>query len=177
MNWGKKCSYKLSWKYILFILEIKWYLVTLRDEGIRFLISEKLHVGLRIIRKYRSWEDFMPLYGEFNNKTRMIFQLMKNVLLFYFKVILKAHTMDTKQVWVKKMRQLIQDTYFGNSGVPASLPTIKMPTNRQHFQGKHSQRSSRYYISVFASIGLTSRKTSCMRKFIEYNSGFFWCKR
>ena len=57
------------------------------------------------------------------------------------KVILKAHSMDTKQVWVKKMRQLIQDTYFGNSSV-AAIPSLSV--NLPQSRGKHSQRSSRY---------------------------------
>jgi len=56
------------------------------------------------------------------------------------KVILKANTVDVKLLWIRRMRQLIQDTYFGSSSVPASLPSLSVP------QGKSStisQRSSR----------------------------------
>merc|ERR1712192_148444 len=47
---------------------------------------------------------------------------------------------DVKLLWIRRMRQLIQDTYFGSSSVPASLPSLSVP------QGKAStisQRSSR----------------------------------
>merc|ERR1711936_395537 len=56
------------------------------------------------------------------------------------KVILKANTVDVKLLWIRRMRQLIQDTYFGSNSVPATLPTLSVP------QGKAStisQRSSR----------------------------------
>ena len=59
---------------------------------------------------------------------------------FWFQVILKANTVDVKLLWIRRMRQLIQDTYFGSNSVPATLPTLSVP------QGKAStisQRSSR----------------------------------
>lgn len=40
------------------------------------------------------------------------------------KVIWKAPSIEVKQNWVKKMRQLIQDTYFNTA-----LPTISVPQN------------------------------------------------
>ena len=51
-------------------------------------------------------------------------------------VILKANNLDTKHVWVKKIRHLISDTYFGTSKVGASLPSLSVPQN--------SNRSSKY---------------------------------
>ena len=55
-------------------------------------------------------------------------------------VILKASTLDIKHVWVRRIRQLIQETYFGNKNVPSA--SLMVPhTNRP---GKTvSQRSSR----------------------------------
>ena len=38
------------------------------------------------------------------------------------KVILKASSIEVKQNWVKKMRQMIQETYFNTA-----LPTISAP--------------------------------------------------
>ena len=49
--------------------------------------------------------------------------------------------MDIKHVWVKKIRQLIQDTYFGTvSKVGASLPSLVVPST---VSTATSQRSSR----------------------------------
>merc|ERR1719273_2925423 len=57
------------------------------------------------------------------------------------KVILKANTVDTKLLWIRRMRQLIQDTYFGSSSVPATLPTLSVPPGKA--TSTISQRSSR----------------------------------
>ena len=35
------------------------------------------------------------------------------------KVVLKASSIEVKQVWVKKMRQMIQDTYFSHATLSA----------------------------------------------------------
>jgi len=59
------------------------------------------------------------------------------------KVILKASTVEVKLRWIKQMRQLIQDTYFGNSNVPASLPTLMVPSSNRGSKSTVSQRSSR----------------------------------
>merc|ERR1712106_959884 len=40
-------------------------------------------------------------------------------------------------------RQLIQDTYFGNSNVPASLPSLMVPNSNRGSKSTISQRSSR----------------------------------
>jgi len=49
--------------------------------------------------------------------------------------------LDIKHVWVKKIRQLIQDTYFGTvSKVGASLPSLVVPST---VSTATSQRSSR----------------------------------
>ena len=58
-------------------------------------------------------------------------------------VILKANNLDTKHVWVKKIRNLIQDTYFGTSKVGASLPSLSAPQQNTARSSKYSQRSSR----------------------------------
>ena len=57
-------------------------------------------------------------------------------------VILKASSLEVKMLWVRKMRQLIQDTYFGNSHVAASLPSLSVPSSRGS-KSTMSQRSSR----------------------------------
>ena len=48
-------------------------------------------------------------------------------------------------MWVKKIRQLIQDTYFGTSKVGASLPSLSVPGNQS------SNRSSKYNTSQRSS--------------------------
>ena len=55
--------------------------------------------------------------------------------------------MDIKHVWVKKIRQLIQDTYFGTSKVSASLPSLSVPNQNSHRNSINtsSQRSSREF--------------------------------
>ena len=58
---------------------------------------------------------------------------------------MKANNLDIKHVWVKKIRQLIQDTYFGTSKVSASLPSLSVPHQGSNRSSKYttSQRSSR----------------------------------
>ena len=58
---------------------------------------------------------------------------------------MKANNLDSKHVWVKKIRQLIQDTYFGTSKVSASLPSLNVPNTNSNRSSKYtiSQRSSR----------------------------------
>ena len=58
---------------------------------------------------------------------------------------MKANNLDIKHVWVKKIRQLIQDTYFGTSKVSASLPSLSVPNQGSNRSSKYttSQRSSR----------------------------------
>ena len=65
--------------------------------------------------------------------------------LTLLQVILKANNLDSKHVWVKKIRQLIQDTYFGTSKVSASLPSLNVPNQNSNRSSKYtiSQRSSR----------------------------------
>lgn len=63
----------------------------------------------------------------------------------FLKVILKANNLDIKHVWVKKIRQLIQDTYFGTSKVGASLPSLTVPGSQS------SNRSSKYNTSQRSS--------------------------
>lgn len=67
-----------------------------------------------------------------------------------YRVVLKAHNLETKQMWVKKLREVIQETYFAG----ASLTFPKSPakssnsnnnsSHNVHNNGKNpSQRSSR----------------------------------
>lgn len=57
-------------------------------------------------------------------------------MLSDYRIILKANTLDAKQVWVKKLREVIQETYF--SGASLTLP--KSPAKSAKAQ---SQRSSK----------------------------------
>lgn len=57
-----------------------------------------------------------------------------------YRVVLKAHNLETKQMWVKKLREVIQETYFSG----ASLTFPKSPAKNSNNNGKNpSQRSSR----------------------------------
>lgn len=67
-----------------------------------------------------------------------------------YRVVLKAHNLETKQMWVKKLREVTQETYFAG----ASLTFPKSPakssnsnnnsSHNVHNNGKNpSQRSSR----------------------------------
>lgn len=55
-----------------------------------------------------------------------------------YRIILKASSLEAKQMWVKRLREVIQETYF-SSALPMHMPP-KSPG-----KGKHnaSQRSSR----------------------------------
>ncbi|XP_065162622.1 triple functional domain protein isoform X5 [Atheta coriaria] len=53
-----------------------------------------------------------------------------------YRIVLRASSLDTKQLWVKKLREVIQETYFSGA-LPLSLP--KSPAKMK----THSQRSSR----------------------------------
>ena len=53
------------------------------------------------------------------------------------KVILKAPSIDAKQNWVKKMRQLIQETYFNTA-----LPTISVPRNNNNKQQQNNNKQT-----------------------------------
>lgn len=46
------------------------------------------------------------------------------------KLVLKASTIDIKQNWVKKVRELIQETYF-NAALGSNLPSMGS-NNSQH---------------------------------------------
>ncbi|KAL3284864.1 hypothetical protein HHI36_019002 [Cryptolaemus montrouzieri] len=53
-----------------------------------------------------------------------------------YRIVLRASSLETKQLWVKKLREVIQETYFSGA-LPLSLP--KSPAKLK----PHSQRSSR----------------------------------
>ena len=55
------------------------------------------------------------------------------------KVILKASSIEVKQTWVEKIRQMIHDTYFNTalptiSSHPLSSSSSKQKNNNQHGQ-------------------------------------------
>ena len=59
-------------------------------------------------------------------------------------MILKASSVEVKVLWIRRMRQLIQDTYFGSSSVAASLPSLSVPLGKNRgSKSTISQRSSR----------------------------------
>lgn len=53
-----------------------------------------------------------------------------------YRVVLKANNLETKQVWVKRLREVIQETYF--SGASLTLPKSPAKTTKPT-----SQRSSK----------------------------------
>lgn len=53
-----------------------------------------------------------------------------------YRVVLKANTLETKQVWVKRLREVIQETYF--SGASLALPKSPAKTSKAA-----SQRTSK----------------------------------
>lgn len=59
-----------------------------------------------------------------------------------YRIVLKASNLETKQMWVKKLREVIQETYF-SSALPLSLP--KSPAKSK----APSYRSSRCVPSKF----------------------------
>lgn len=60
------------------------------------------------------------------------------------KIILKACNLEIKQLWIKKLRQVIQETFFCSA--LSTLNLSKLPNNSkvQHTKQLHSNRSSRY---------------------------------
>lgn len=54
-----------------------------------------------------------------------------------FRIVLKANSLETKQMWVKRLREVIQETYF--SGTPFSL--LKSP-GKANNNNKNSLTSS-----------------------------------
>jgi len=60
------------------------------------------------------------------------------------RIVLKASSLEAKQTWVKKLREVIQETFFG-SVMPLGLPRSPARTKG------NSQRTSRYGHSLFLS--------------------------
>lgn len=56
-----------------------------------------------------------------------------------YRIVLKANNLETKQIWVKKLREVIQETYF--SGASLTLPKSPAKTNKT--TTALSQRSSK----------------------------------
>lgn len=64
-----------------------------------------------------------------------------------YRVVLKAHNLETKQMWVKKLREVIQETYFSGASLFPKSPAKNSGNavnNSNNNNGKNpSQRSSR----------------------------------
>jgi triple functional domain protein len=57
----------------------------------------------------------------------------RSPMLSDYRVVLKANSLEVKQLWVKKLREVIQETYFSN----ASLSMLKSPA-------KSANKTSRF---------------------------------
>ena len=62
------------------------------------------------------------------------------------KIIFKSNNLDTKQIWVKRMRQLIQETFFCSALSTLNLSKISQNKLNSKLSHTHSNRSSRYVI-------------------------------
>lgn len=60
------------------------------------------------------------------------------------KIILKAFNLEIKQIWVKKMRQVIQETFFCSALSTLNLSKISQNKLNSKLSQSHSNRSSRY---------------------------------
>lgn len=64
-----------------------------------------------------------------------------------YRVVLKAHSEETKQMWVMKLREVIQETYFSGASLTFPKSPAKNNSNSVNLgnnNGKNpSQRSSR----------------------------------
>lgn len=58
------------------------------------------------------------------------------------RIVLKAPNLEVKQIWVKKLRQVLQDTFF--SSTLSTLNLSKLSHNKSKSSHSHSNRSSRY---------------------------------
>jgi hypothetical protein len=58
------------------------------------------------------------------------------------RIVLKASSLEAKQSWVKKLREVIQETFFG------SVMPIGLPRSPARTKG-NSQRTSRYRLHLF----------------------------
>lgn len=62
-------------------------------------------------------------------------------MLSDYRMVLKANTLETKQIWVKKLREVIQETYF--SGASLTLPKSPAKSSNSSKTAASSQRSSK----------------------------------
>ena len=62
------------------------------------------------------------------------------------KIIFKAANLDVKQAWVKRVRQLIQETFFCSALSTLNLSKISQNKLNSKLTHTHSNRSSRYVI-------------------------------
>ena len=63
-----------------------------------------------------------------------------------YRVVLKAHNLETKQMWVKKLREVIQETYFSGASLtfpksPAKNNSNNVNMNNNNNNGGGSQNS------------------------------------
>lgn len=57
-----------------------------------------------------------------------------------YRVVLKAHNLETKQMWVKKLREVIQETYF--SGASLTFPKSPAKNNNNAAGNSHANTSN-----------------------------------
>lgn len=62
-------------------------------------------------------------------------------MLSDYRMVLKASNLETKQIWVKKLREVIQETYF--SGASLTLPKSPAKSSNSSKTAASSQRSSK----------------------------------
>lgn len=70
-----------------------------------------------------------------------VFNVLKFVCILLVQMILRANTLEVKQTWVRKLREVLQETYLSNA-LPLSLAKSPAKTPKQN-------RASRYkYVFV-----------------------------
>ena len=83
------------------------------------------------------------------------------------KVILKASSIDVKQNWVKKLRQMIQETYFNTA-----LPTISAPPLPSSSSSSGKRRGNNNQGAGKGSSNTGGGKS----RFSRYVVSFFWMR-
>lgn len=60
-----------------------------------------------------------------------------------FRIVLKANSLETKQTWVKRLREVIQETYFSGTNFALLKSPGKMTNNKSNINNLSSQRLSK----------------------------------
>ena len=58
-----------------------------------------------------------------------------------FRIVLKANSLDTKQTWIKRLREVIQETYFSGTSLLLLKSPGKVSNNKNNLTA--SQRLSK----------------------------------